>query len=961
MPDFRIDTAAYRDGTLVFARHAWLEYRAAGVEHDFIRFRQQARAGFVALFLALFLLYFVIAALTLDQDGAGASLRIVYSIIGIGISVVAIAALVALVFCAANGTVAEQLVVAQRLEVLTVLPVTVEGMVLCLLVPLAAASVCAGHGDRCHYYAYNIVTVNLITATVVYRIRVKWFVPAAMGYIAAFLAGSGAAALYEAIDYVVALVMLLAFMAAVTAEAVASERNQRQHFEDYVALLVAQEATELAAEVTEEILNAAMPPELRRAVDQVGTVAHSSSAAALGMCDIYDFAQWSCGHLVLDVVDALHCLLTCVDVGCETFDVVPAMTYGDCCVVCANLILPVEDGAERVAALCRHLVERVGERGMQLRAVAVVGGLRGSVAGTEVKRYVVWGPAMAKAEALLQTMLHPQFLGVYHCEGEQGGVAVAVRHKSPASRYTASRGLDARSDATPERPHQPSADTARQVAPSANSGETADERDAYSAVLLRFAAAETRRLHEAYLAKQDAAAAHLMALIPLAVFGGFVVVVLLERASPDPRRHHDDAVPLAMLAVSVLVFAAIFVLRWHASPLHFGATYAATAVTLLVALASLHMLDCVFASPRISMMSLLALPPLFARLPWMLQWLVQLVCVVLPVLAFTLNQQAHGVGDSIFAVLVFCVVRYVTARGACVQFVTAQHAAAHAAAAVAHSERNEELVLGLIPLHAVPHRPRAVVDRPGGFAAPTYVAQWQSVSVVAVAVTGVPQSGAGAWNDIAAAVHAAIGDDMLLETVLSAGDRFSLAGPFQPRVGGAELDTMLQRTAWVVVELLRSLADVIAGAGGSFTAVATAGYACGSLVGASLLTFRLFGPAVRECDALLAAAPTAPFGVAFAADSFRQQHNNHGVPQLALTDGAAMSQAVVARGDTASAATAAATLASHASHDEQSFGERVRWRVRGVGVVAVSIVDLQRGKECANTVSSANVEASAQV
>jgi hypothetical protein len=75
--------------------------------------------------------------------------------------------------------------------------------------------------------------------------------------------------------------------------------------------------------------------------------------------------------------------------------------------------------------------------------------------------------------------------------------------------------------------------------------------------------------------------------------------------------------------------------------------------------------------------------------------------------------------------------------------------------------------------------------------------------------------------------------------------------------------------------------------------------------------------------------------VAFAADSFRKQYNNFGVAtRAALSADAAMSVAV--------ANAHRVTPDEPTASDTATFSPAQRWRVRGVGVAAVSEIDVRR-------------------
>jgi hypothetical protein len=158
----------------------------------------------------------------------------------------------------------------------------------------------------------------------------------------------------------------------------------------------------------------------------------------------------------------------------------------------------------------------------------------------------------------------------------------------------------------------------------------------------------------------------------------------------------------------------------------------------------------------------------------------------------------------------------------------------------------------------------------------------------------------------------------------------------------------------------------------------TTGNATGTLLGASLLTYRLLGPAVRSCTALLAAAPRVPYAggqasSAFATASFRQQFVNFGVVRRPVDGGTGdqtttpatpATPAVLAEGDgppsdeprrlkRASSMFSAAVLPGggaeptgpieieeEEAHAATVFGTAASWRVRSVGVLQMLPVKL---------------------
>jgi hypothetical protein len=189
---------------------------------------------------------------------------------------------------------------------------------------------------------------------------------------------------------------------------------------------------------------------------------------------------------------------------------------------------------------------------------------------------------------------------------------------------------------------------------------------------------------------------------------------------------------------------------------------------------------------------------------------------------------------------------------------------------------------------------------------------------------------AAVWRGVSSAVAAV--DGALLQTMETSGDGFLIAGPFDETAS----DALQTEAAHGVLRLLATLRNVTA-PHCPFTAVATAGSAYGALIGYWGLTFRFFGPAVRESNAILAAAPSVPdVPQAFASAGFRQQHDNFGVA-------ARPPQHVPSGGSLAMSLTVASESAHHDTHaalssDTAVFGAANNWRIRAVGVARVSTI-----------------------
>jgi hypothetical protein len=179
-------------------------------------------------------------------------------------------------------------------------------------------------------------------------------------------------------------------------------------------------------------------------------------------------------------------------------------------------------------------------------------------------------------------------------------------------------------------------------------------------------------------------------------------------------------------------------------------------------------------------------------------------------------------------------------------------------------------------------------------------------------------------------------DRGVLELVEATGDTFIVAGPYNRAT-----DEGYHAAARAIVALIRQL-NVRLGGSRAFVAVATAGSACGALLGASKLTYRMFGGVIRESSALLEAAPRVPGlhrNVAFASETFRRQYSSPAVlsfPRMHRNGSANMSIAVTQDESMRSRSASPGKL----EPDCITFTGRLLWRVKGVGAAVVSTIVL---------------------
>jgi hypothetical protein len=733
------------------------------------------------------------------------------------------------------------------------------------------------------------------------------------------------------------LIFAAAFAVVFACDAVGTERRERRHFVAYVDMWRAEQTVQRLSADAAEVLAVALPRDLLllgsdrgHRVAAMSRVSHRSGDASVGVCDAYDFAQWCCGVLVTDVIAALHDLLRAYDVAADNFDVVRAMTYGDSCVVCAGLVSDCPDHATRVADFCEWVVSGSAAESdaavrLQLRGAVCTGQLIGGIVGGASQRYVVTGPAVAAAEGALQ-LTGPRC--VTAVEDSVAVDAAAVPFVDPT-----------------EASHNEGAVAA---SPSTAAAAGADGALPFSRWTLRFfdPAEEAAKA-----AAADSQPTVRMAAIPLAVYGAFLLVVLLELAvvSDDDRRRHTRPMPLAALACSTIGLAALVAarvvrVRAGSDAIAGHAELAATVAAILLGSASLVAMDCVFANADLSLLVLVGCPVLLPRWPWLAQLAAQGVAVVLPVLYFVsvvyeftypLTQSSTLV-TRVLLVAIFVGIRYFAERTACRYH--AARAASEAAVRCATQRAGvlAGLLAGFVPAHAVDDaRGNAEVR---GETRDAHVKQWLGLTVLQVALHA---SGpfmdfgrvAAVWRRVAATIAELLPDT--LETVQATGDTFLLAGPFVGAMAQRERDAVRCTTARCVLGLLRTLSELLRGLC-QFTAVATSGSGHGALLGARNLHYRLFGAAVRESNALLAAAPRADGRcVAFATESFCRQQKNFEVPKAALASGA----------DGRMSVAMPAASQSDGSHvyfrgADDTFHPMLLWRVRGVGVASIAAFKL---------------------
>jgi hypothetical protein len=721
---------------------------------------------------------------------------------------------------------------------------------------------------------------------------------------------------FTAVDYATVLVFLGGVVAIGCGYTRGVQVNERSNFVEHARLLRANDAiTRLSAD-TRAIVEVGMP---REVLQTGGTVVgrHQSRAATVGVCHIADFAIWSCGLLIADVVDALHRFVLLVAFGCEAYGVVSVMSYGDSNVVCAGLLSPCDGHAACVRDFGQWLVgpsQSTHETmPFAVRVGVASGAITGTLLGEAVLRYAITGGAYDAAKAALLA-----------------AATGAMRIADSPDEYTAiCKGQES---------PQSSANSGAPLPVVAQSAATNDDDDAsleFSALWLTFADEEARAGMAAFVEVSFLRDRRSLAVFPLAVAALGVCTSLIELAAADPRRHHTDPLVLGALYGALLLSAAGLLVRLLTTRLPLAVEHGmAAAVHLAVMVARVLYVGCVVGGGNFSLVPM-GIFQYYPHLPWVAQAAMQLVTLLLPVLFEAgFYRSARSVLSWFIFFALLTSLRYIARRRGCQQFIAETAAARAVATAEKVATAHEAMLAGLVPAHAIPLARNAMTTRADADSDGLVSGLWQGLSVMEVALR-VPdvEALASSWTHVAAAVatFGVVG----LEMMEGAGDRFLVAGPFYHDAD----DEMRAAAAHATVALIRALHVALQPTRCAFTAVATAGSAFGSLMGAHGLIFRLFGPVVRESNAVLAAAPAVMLSAAFATESFRRQHANFGVAARPTSNaGRSMSRCVAE-----SVASSGGTVMRSMDVATDQFGAAANWRMRAVGVMRVSPVRLLQG------------------
>jgi hypothetical protein len=885
----------------------WLAFASATLEEDFARFRGRDRDLIVVLWTCTSLLVVPVKIFFAPQTAQ--TLYVLYSYVVF--FAVSVPVWLATIVCVRrpDDDAARQLALARRLEWNLVAQISAVALLFIAEYTLVYTYCLAdaARGRPCPIDAAGAMLVIFAYLHILMKPRLPILLGTSLVYVALTAAATAAFTVTAAVDHVVTAAMLLTATAVFMIDSYVRERAERQSFIEHAALLRAGLVLERLSADARAVVAAALPKELV-ALDAAAPTSHRSADAAVAVCDIADFANWSCGRLIEDVVVSLHDLMLLVDVSATLNDVANVVSYGDSCVVCAGLLRACDDPLGRVCGFGAWLVEQSSALPFRVRVSACRGALIGGLAGESCKRYVVAGPAFAAAKAALAGVA-------------PGALSVATAGAAPAPLAAPSSDAVAASEA----------DGGGGTEGSAGDGGV----PTYSRLWLSFDGADAQAAFRAFEARNFEASKRLMSAIPTMILTlclGAVLLDFLVNAGAGRRYTRDPALGIGGVAGAVALTLAVALLRraWAGFPLPAD-------VALYFAAFALYTFsigpDGEAAHLNVLVVStLIGTPDLFPRLNWLLQFALITVSMLAVLIAMGIVETRFT--DIYFTAVIFGFIRYYVKRLSCQHYVAEAAAALAAAFARAQAERYEKLLAGLLPPHAVPLA-RRVTDAAaigGGHVR----RQWRGLSVLQV-LLGVGDIHdvavlAAAWRGAASSVAAVPG--ACLQTVETSGDSFLIAGPFDNRA----TDEANADAARAVLRLLATLKAVTA-PHCPFTAVATAGSAYGALIGYWGLTFRFFGPAVRESNAILAAAPAATGApLAFASAGFRQQHGNFGVaarPARRLPAGASFAMSLAVAAESTHRDTHGAVSGATAE-----FGAAANWRIRGVGVARVSTIKL---------------------
>jgi hypothetical protein len=762
------------------------------------------------------------------------------------------------------------------------------------------------------------LVVMLALTTVLFAPRLTYIAPMNVLVTVVYVLSTNLSyAYYDPIDYVSDGVVYAGYMIALNIAAWVKERREREFFLTVVELQRVNLDVDRQRDAMRAVLAAVLPASLLQggALSEQG-VSHHSTHATVAVTDIYSFSAWTTWHLEVEVVWILHALMSAYDTTLVAhYGVERAMTYGDAYIVCSGLLEPHPEHADAVmqCALAQRdeavqLSSKLPRGGLDTRTSIFTGELRGTSIGTTSRRYAVTGPALDAAVDRIGLC-------------ERNGI-VAGSHAAESEAATLSGGGGR--DEAPET-----------VLPSSNheSPAAAPERFSRLWLIVHDAPPESAtELRSVTIAD---------GVVPAVIITALLTAVLAEHASADTSRHHSNQ-PLGLgllCAGFVIAWGTVVALVAAKGRLPVAVATALKVIPRALAGYGVVLLYCNYAKPGTTFAISLGILCRFDRaVPWMLQ--VFFVCVSTLVPSAIYSQQ-HSPGDvrqlviTGIAVPTLCVVhRYFTVRAACEHSVAAMSAADNVTRADEQSRAVENLLAGLLPPHAI-----AVFDcapRTDVSWGPTAFHHWPGLSLLQIKLHCDGQVLQKVWDRVAKAIGSE--HDGLLELVQASGDTLLVGGPFVTAPTEAQHVAAARQVLVFLQELVNHLKSIAC----TFTAVATSGAAYGALLGAANVTYRMFGAAVRENDAIMAAVPRPigePRNIAFVSDSFRRQERNFAVRH----HGAAIHDAAMSAAFAASHISGSGDGSGDVGGDAAgvpAFGAAMLWRAVGLGAIPVSTVKM---------------------
>jgi hypothetical protein len=912
-----------------------MRFMTPAAEQDFLRFRTTGR---VAIVCATFAAHFVVYAVWfVESPGLSVASLIVAHLLGL-------LAEIAFVACSRPTSIGEMAARAARHERISAAAILVANVVRGATTASRIRQRCGASLSRAEYRrcaSPDDFPSFLAVATVMIAPRLTYIVPSNLLVTVVYVLSTNLSYMhFDPIDYVSDSLVLGGYMLGLGVAAWVKERRERAFFLTIVELQRASAALDKQREAIRAVLATALPaPLLHDGALSAQGVAHHSMHATVAVTDIYGFSAWSTWHLEVHVVHILHAVMAVYDIVVSTHaGVERAMTYGDSYVVCCGLLEPHDGHADAVMrcadelGLAARSVSRMVEFSQfHTRTSIFSGELRGTSIGTTSRRYAVAGPAFDEAVDWIGTC-------------ERNGVVRGADNLNPSATGASGAlvrtvvGRDTPTDVvvTPETEQRQDPASDGQPSTGARAGE------AEVTAPLRFSplwlAMDTALPEPFVLGVADG-------VVPAVIITALLTTVLAEHASSDPQRHHSrQPVGLGLLCAGFLsAWAKVGALVAAKGALPVAVATACKVIPRALTAYGLVLLGCYYAKPGVAFCVALGFLCRFdGAVPWMLQVFFVLVSTIVPAM---INIYLRGPGSALDFVVFFLVVpvmcvvhRYFTVRADCEQTVAAMVAAINVAQADEQSRLVANVLAGLLPPHAIANFSSActldvATSRVEGA---THIQSWAGLSVLQVKLRTDGRQLKQQWDCIGNALSSANAGG-LLELVQASGDRLLIAGPFVKGFKKGDEGTRVE-SARQMLAFLRELSNELKSVDCTFTAVATCGTAYGALVGAANMTYRIFGAAVRESDAILAAAPLpigAPRNVAFASDSFRQQERNFAVNTLTALHDAAMSTALEV-----SAAASVGGDRGTASDESQArtFGTAVMWRAVGLGAVPISVV-----------------------